>query len=118
MIRAIEEFFKSIIRLLFRLLKDLSNYASSSSQPAKPQVPAKKPDSDLEPTGMEEPPPLAIEPPVILVECTSCGSIDKLTGICHVCHKPVCSRDFCEKDVFVKELNLWVIQCRNCTAAN
>ena len=114
MIKAIENFIKSIIRFVFKMVRELSEYASTNSKQNEAVVSVA---SESGPAGMiakDELPPLATERPVILIECISCGSVGKLTAICQNCRKPVCSESFCGKEVYKDDLNISVIQCRNC----
>jgi hypothetical protein len=114
MIRAIENLIKSIIRFFIRVFKELSDYASTTSRQSEPAL-AIAPETDPgEMTATDEPPPLAIERPLILVECISCGSVGELTAICQNCQRPVCSESFCRKEVYQEGLDISVIQCRNC----
>lgn len=116
MIAAIEKLIKAVIRFFFGLIKELGNYAATSPKQTMTEVAVIPDASAAEITSSDEPPPLAVERPLILVECTSCGSLGQLTRICQKCQRPVCSRDFCKKDVYVKELDMLVIHCRNCAS--
>ena len=114
MIRAIENLIKSSLRFFFRVVKRLSEYASTNSRQSEPVV-SVAPEAEPERiTAKEEPPMLAIERPIILVECISCGSVGELKSICQNCHRPVCEENFCQKEVYQDSLDISLIQCRNC----
>lgn len=114
MTKFIEDVFKAIAGFIRGLVKDITNYVNRKAKPQKEVVAINTNDIQEQSTDIENEPPLPVAPPLILVECTSCGSIDELIGVCQTCQKPVCSRTFCRKDVYEDELDIRVIQCRNC----
>src|SRR5215213_8645443 len=114
--KSIEKIIKSVIRFLLQssLFKSLSKYAASDTGQKNIVLPIEM-DSTPEMITVEHTEPLlASEPPIILVKCVSCGTVHELTAVCQNCKKPVCSDIFCQKEVYMDDFELSVIQCRNC----
>jgi hypothetical protein len=42
--------------------------------------------------------------------------VEKLSGVCQTCRRPVCLEPFCRKEVYKEDLSVSVIQCRNCAS--
>jgi hypothetical protein len=117
MFQRIENLIKSFLGFISRVVKDLGKYSAPSSKPVEAVVSATQEPAPDEFPVIPEHPPLQVIVPIILVECTSCGSQGELASICQNCHRPVCSRKFCEKEVYREELGIRVIHCRNCAPA-
>ena len=111
--KSMERLFEGLTHFFSRLVEDLGQYFDRLRKRNQPLT------ASID-TGQEELPavdvmvPLAVERPVIQVECISCGSVVELSGICQKCQGPICTRAFCRRDVYDEELDMRVIQCRNC----
>ena len=117
MIEAIQNVIRSILRFLLRVGKQLSDYASTNPDSSERIISA-APETVLGDISVKDvPPPLAVEVPIILVECTSCGDLSKLTAVCQSCRRPVCTKDFCHRVVYQEDFSISVIQCTNCAVA-
>jgi hypothetical protein len=114
--RSIERFFETFFDFLSKVTQDLTDFINKNFKRSKP-VPAMTGPVQEELPVAPEMVPLAVEPPMIQVECISCGSIGQLTGICQKCQGPICSRSFCRKEMHNEEMDMDVILCRDCAAA-
>jgi hypothetical protein len=103
-----ERLLQTIADFLAALAKEMGDFVKHRRGSEKPTS-TTDPGQDKLSTEML---PLAVEPPVIQVKCISCGELVGLTGICQKCQGAICST--CREYVHHEELDMWVIQCRNC----